>query len=282
MLGKYERRLFYNDQKVWIGTYMSLTNILHWHSECELIRIVKGKAQIKIEDSLFCAGEGDCFFCCGGELHYITGEKDAIIEIIIFHKDLLKKITEHYKPVSPLLSNPDIIQKGFEKARKISAEKSRFLSETLENCGVEILLEIYNNNELCKHQSTKGKERLIIDEINNNFATVTFDDIVKFSGYSPSHFSKLFKKLSGKNFSDYLNFLKIEHAVSLLQGDNDLSVTQVCAQCGFSTIRNFNRVFKRITDFTPGTLPKNFTTNFNIGIYGDEHFDPTNKTSILL
>ena len=282
MLGKYERRHFDNDQKIWMGTYLNLTNILHWHSECELIRIVKGNDQIKIEGSLFFAGEGDCLFCCAEELHYITGEKDSIIEVIIFHTDLLKKVTLKYRPVSPLLSNPQTIQKGFEKIRSLSTGKPRFFCETIENCATEMLLDIYNNNDLCERQSTKEKSKQIIAEINKNFTTITFEGIVKFSGYSPSHFSKMFKKLSGKNFSDYLNFLKIEHAVSLLQGDNDLSVTQICSQCGFLTIRNFNRVFKQITGFTPGTLPKGFATNFNIGIYDDEYFDPTNKNSTLI
>ena len=56
MLGKFEKRYFQNEEKVWLGKYRNLTNILHWHPECELIRIVKGEAKISYCHS---PGKGD-------------------------------------------------------------------------------------------------------------------------------------------------------------------------------------------------------------------------------
>ena len=282
MLGKYEKRYFNNAEKVWLGTYRNLTNILHWHSECELIRIAKGSAQVKIGNSIFHAVQGDCLFCSREELHYIIGESESMIDVMIFHKELLENITEKYAPASPLLSNCTALNKEFENIRKLTSQKPRFYSQTLENCATNMLLDIFNNNELCPRNNKKQPAREIIDKINSDFATITFKEIAAFSGYSPSHFSKVFKKTTGMTFSDYLNYVKIEHAVSLIQSSLGLTVTDICFRCGFSTIRNFNRVFKQIVGYTPRALPAGFATDLNIRIYGSEKFDPTSQTSILL
>ena len=282
MLGKYEKRHFNKCEKVWIGTYRNLTNILHWHLEYELIRIIRGKAQIKIGNNLFYAKENEYFLCEAEELHYIIGEKDSLIDIVIFHRDLINEITDKYKLISPMLLNHTSINTWIKKMRDVISQKPQFYNETLDNIAKGLLLDIFNSNALCARQNKKLSGKKTIDKINQDFATITFNEIVAFSGYSPSHFSKNFKKLTGMTFSDYLNYVKIEHAVSLLQSSLNLSITDICSMCGFSTIRNFNRVFKQITGFAPRDLPNNFVTDLNIGVYGKESFNPTSETSILL
>ena len=282
MLGIFEKRHFRKDEKVWVGTFRNLTNILHWHPECELIRVVQGDAQIKIGSTLMEVTEGACLFCSAEQPHYIIGSSGSIIEVMIFHKDLLEKITRHYKPCSPLLSNPDDMKAGFEAARKILAQKPHFFQETLENCAAGILLSVFNQNELCSLRGEKHLEKNLIDKISMEFATITFNEMVSFSGYGASHFSKLFKRLTGMTFSDYLNYVKVEHAVSLIQRGHNLTIADVSLQCGFSTIRNFNRVFKQITGFTPSTLPDDYAADLDIRISTPEGNDPTSKTSILL
>ena len=281
-MAKYEKRYFNSDEKVWVGTYRDLTNILHWHSECELIEIEKGSAQIKIGNELFEAKQGDVFFCSSKQLHYIMSKGDTLINIVIFHEELLNKITSKYCVFSALLCNFGQIKEKIRCIQKIRAIKPRFYGETLENQAKDILLDIFNNNKIYLRQSETPANKRIIDKIHNELSTITFDEMVSFSGYSPSHFSKTFKKLTGMTFSDYLNCLKTEYAVMLLQNNADLTVTDVCCRCGFSTIRNFNRVFKKITGFAPRELPNNFTTDLNIGVYTKDEFDPTSQTSMLL
>ena len=286
MLGKYEQRNFEGNEKIWIGRYRNLTNILHWHSECELIRIVKGSAEIKIGDNVIIANENNCVFCPKQELHYITSLNDTLIDVIIFHKDLLKSINDKYKLVSPLIINSDTVNNSFDVIRSLITNKPRFYNETIELKSEEILLDIFNNNEICQIESEKDHDKQInkriLDKINENFATITFEEIVLFSGYSASHFSKVFKNLAGINFSNYLNHLKVSHAVSLIQNNKDINCTDISVMCGFSTIRSFNRIFKQITGFAPSKLPDSFTTDFSISIYGASDFDPTSETSVLL
>ncbi len=282
MLGNYEKRYFNSNEKVWFGKYRNLTNILHWHPECELIRIISGNAQIKVGNTLFYAKENDSFFCGAEDLHYIKSEPDAIIEAMIFHKDLLVNVTDKYVLTSPRLVNTLSVKEGFAKIKRTFSEKPCFFAETLENISKEIILDIFNHNDFKINEKKNQISKEIINKIHAEFSYITFEDIVLFSGYSPSHFSKMFKKFTGMNFSEYLNFVKTEYAVTLLKSNKSLTKTEICEQCGFSTIRNFNRVFKNITGFAPNSLPKDFSIDVAFRVSKSGDFDPTVQTSELL
>ena len=52
------------------------------------------------------------------------------------------------------------------------------------------------------------------------------------------------------DFASFVNKYRIQFACELLK-NSDEDVTQIAMKCGFSTIRNFNRVFKNETGQTP-------------------------------
>ena len=282
MLGKYENRRFENGEKIWIGTYRNLTNILHWHRECELIRVLFGTAEIRIGANLFLATAGECFFCSGEEMHYISSKDETKIEVMIFHADLLPKITGKFVLSTPRLNDSEAVAKASGYFKRIIEQRPRFFNEALESSATQLLLWIFNSNSLSDRPTKTLREKQILEKINSEFSTLSFRDAVLFSGYTPSHFSKLFKELTGMTFSDYLNFLKIEHAISLLQDNGGLSITEICSQCGFTTIRNFNRVFRTLTGYTPSNLPSDYKISLPINVYSKHKFDPTDGSSVLL
>ena len=59
-------------------------------------------------------------------------------------------------------------------------------------------------------------------------------------------------------FSRYLNYIRISKAVNILHANEPMPVTDIASLCGFSTIRNFNRVFKDITGYTPTNIPRDY------------------------
>ena len=103
-----------------------------------------------------------------------------------------------------------------------------------------------------------------------------------YSGYSSAHFSKMFKALSGMNFSDYLNIIKVENAIIMMRNERNMTMTSVSLKCGFSTVRNFNKVFKELTGYSPRTLPEDFVIETGTRIAKDNAFDPTQKNSVLM
>lgn len=97
-----------------------------------------------------------------------------------------------------------------------------------------------------------------------------------------TYFSRLFHKMTGMTFSQYLNYVRTENAVALLQSGKDLSVTDVCYRCGFLTIRNFNRIIKEFTGYTPKKLPKGFVMKESFSSLNESRQNPTLPECVLI
>ena len=57
-------------------------------------------------------------------------------------------------------------------------------------------------------------------------------------------FSRFFKLRTGKNLSDYIIDIRLGFASRLLV-DSTMSIAEICYECGFNNLSNFNRIFKR-------------------------------------
>ena len=86
--------------------------------------------------------------------------------------------------------------------------------------------------------------------INHFTEQVTLEMISEIANMSPTAFCRYFKNHTRKTFIQYLNEIRIGHACKLLMSDN-FSVAQICYECGFSNLSNFNRQFKVITGYSP-------------------------------
>lgn len=73
--------------------------------------------------------------------------------------------------------------------------------------------------------------------------------------YEYHYFSSLFHKCFSINFKSFINIFRFEKACNLLSG-KDLTSTQIAEECGFGSVRNFNRVFKDLSGFTPNEYRK--------------------------
>lgn len=69
-------------------------------------------------------------------------------------------------------------------------------------------------------------------------------------GLSPTYFSSLFKKETGRCFSDHLNAVRIEQAKKLLCCTSKM-VYEIAYEVGFQDYRYFSQIFKKYTGQTP-------------------------------
>ncbi|MDO4293013.1 MAG: response regulator [Eubacteriales bacterium] len=72
---------------------------------------------------------------------------------------------------------------------------------------------------------------------------------------NPYYFSSFFKKHAGENFKDYVNRVRLGHAVSLLL-TTDLKTYEIAARVGFRDARSFTEVFSRAYQETPSAYKK--------------------------
>lgn len=67
---------------------------------------------------------------------------------------------------------------------------------------------------------------------------------------SPSHFSRLFKNITGSSFSDYLTDVRLQHAQILL-GSGELSISEIAARVGIANGNYLCTLFKKRYGTTP-------------------------------
>ena len=59
------------------------------------------------------------------------------------------------------------------------------------------------------------------------------------------HLSKLLNKQEGRNFSEILNQIRVEHAKTLLK-EMQYRIVDISEMVGFSDVAHFSRVFKKL------------------------------------
>ncbi len=79
---------------------------------------------------------------------------------------------------------------------------------------------------------------------------VRLADLADLVGMSPSAFSRFFKKRTSKTLSDYVVDIRMGMAARKLVDTNE-SVSEICYTCGFNTLSNFNRLFRKNKGCSP-------------------------------
>ena len=82
---------------------------------------------------------------------------------------------------------------------------------------------------------------------------ITLEELLHLTGMSKSHFSRNFKKITGKTFVTYMNDMRIDSAKKYLT-ETKQSISWIDGQVGYSDEHYFRRIFKERT----GKNPKKF------------------------
>lgn len=72
-------------------------------------------------------------------------------------------------------------------------------------------------------------------------------------GVSPAHLSRVFHKSTGLTVTDYLARFRVANARSLL-ARQEHSITEIAFACGFQSISQFNRTFKKVEGCPPSQI----------------------------
>ena len=133
-----------------------------------------------------------------------------------------------------------------------------------------------------KLPGTASQYRQLLEMIERDYDFLSFSEAAKFMNFSEPYFSRYFKQQAGLSFSRYLNIVRTERALDLMKTDESLTMSEVAKQSGFNTIRNFNRIIKEITGYAPKQLPAGYSLDIRSACVGQEHFDPTLESTVLL
>ena len=128
-----------------------------------------------------------------------------------------------------------------------------------------LLLQIEDREYLALPSSlpnSYGKDR---DQVNKIYEYVfqniqdgiKLKEAAKLVCMEPSSFCRYFKKKTNQTFMDYVKSVRIGIAARLL-AETDKQITQICYECGYNNLANFNHYFKVIMKKTPSQYRKDF------------------------
>lgn len=286
MLAKFEKRAYAGNEHVWVGKYRNLHNISHWHMEHELIACREGSAQVMLDDTMFNITQQQCIFCHSGRVHYISASPDSLLLVCLFNEKMYDPITSPFALENPVFEDRyGILPKLSEIRHELQNQPIFFECRTEAMIG-EILVDIFRGEPLRKAQwqfsDVITRYKQLLNYIDLEYEHITYQNAVQFMNMSDAYFSRYFKRQAGMTFSQYLNVVRIEKAVQLLDSAPTMKITDVMLRCGFNTIRSFNRVFRAVTGFTPTTLPPGYVLNTRSVPTIQGSFDPTLSDAELL
>ena len=92
-----------------------------------------------------------------------------------------------------------------------------------------------------------AKINTIYKYVNSNFQRhISLDEIADKVSMTVPAFCRYFKKSTGKTFTQLVNEYRVVHATKLLN-ESQMSVADVCFECGFNNFSHFNKQFNEIT-----------------------------------
>ena len=285
MSAKHEYRIYANRSLVWVGRYRNLKNISHWHYDHELVVCEKGEALIHLDQNQYALKQDECIFLRGQSIHSIISSPDSILYVALFSEKLIPEITDTYCPDDPLFKDSFNVRQTLEEIRRSDFERKLFYDVRNNALMEELTAKIFSQIPIRKQTIVQSKATLqyksLLYDMDENVRDYSFARAVEYMHMSDAYFSRFFRKVSGMTFSQYLNHIRVNKAIDLIR-QGKLSITQISAECGFDTIRNFNRVFRQITSYTPKNVPAGYVLSLRSNSHNDLSFDPTAISSELM
>ncbi|WP_297713109.1 helix-turn-helix domain-containing protein [Clostridium sp.] len=260
-------------------SYLNIKNYpTHWHNSIEIIYVLKGSLQIKIDTDSFTLNEREVEIINSDESHEIQSLEDN--KVLIFNIDPFF-FEKYYKDINNIFfytnSNDDEDQNGseYEELKTLLSQmlceyvqKLEDYDEEIEDLLITLLYHLVNNFHYLTYEKEELKEKTdqlaryhriskyIYNNYNNN---ITLQEIAKKEFLSTHYLSHEIKYATGYSFTDLINLTRIEESIKLLL-DSDMSISEISDEIGFSHVRYFNKNFKYYFGCTPLQYRKKYAT----------------------
>lgn len=148
---------------------------------------------------------------------------------------------DHIDIIMPVTENNEAVSWVFGVEEKSEAGK-----------GMKNFLKwLYDNISHGDHRTRNYLIRETIDYVHHNFTRdISAEDLAEHLHISKVYFSQLFSREMGNPFTKYLTSYRIDYAKKQLKETNN-RIYEVAEQCGYSDVKYFMKVFKKLTGMSP-------------------------------
>ena len=251
---------------------------IHWHEEFEVILVIDGRCNYKIDLEAFIIEKGDILMIGPQKLHTLNSINDITLSwtSFVFNIDMLKSLNTDgalLKYISPILNNnhqiPLIIKNNDTYYDNILTvikdiitcykEKDIAYELELKSLLYKLFSLFYKGNLIVTNTdkniiNTKvtDKVKLVLNYIHDNYSNnISINTLANICDYSEYHFMRFFKKHIGMTCIQYINNYRLEKA-SLLLNSTSKPIMDISLEVGFDNLSYFNKLFKNKYNLTRG------------------------------
>jgi len=227
---------------------------VHLHQSFELINVISGIMEITVDSKEYTLNAGESLLVFPNQVHSLRSNQSEHV-LFIFSPDLVKAYTLKVSKTVPESNVFKIDSYILSSLDGLSEE-----SPLIEKKGIlYTMCSIFDKSAVYKERLYIEKELLykIFNFVESNFnKDCSLEELSKETGYSYSHLSRFFKKITGISFNTYVNQHRIKIACYFLK-NSDCSVLQCAIDCGYRSLRSFNRNFINFLSVTPKQFREN-------------------------
>jgi AraC-like DNA-binding protein/mannose-6-phosphate isomerase-like protein (cupin superfamily) len=262
----------------------------HRHEYVQIIYISKGRLKHVINNNVFDVYKGDIFVIPPFVPHYFIDEfkeKYEFIEFEFIPEFINEKFSLDFKESSfmdfaylePFLVTENEVKPRLNLTGSLQLEVEDIFREIIREYEIRdsdfvyiiksmlMKLLILVGREFKKNINGTESQRLYErhrDALNNALKyisenynyDVSLDEAARVAMLSTSYFSYLFKQMTQKTFTEYVNSMRIAKAAELLKTRHDMKIVDICFEVGYNNINHFNRIFRQETGTKPMDLRK--------------------------
>jgi AraC-like DNA-binding protein len=275
-------KILYDDGGGFRAAYISDTGGLwHFHPEYELVLNIKSNGTRIIGDSVELFDQYDMVLIAGNIPHCWNyyRQNNTLPEnhgIVVNFK--LESIGESLLSQHELHCLKELLseaERGLVFSDEDSRKAEKYLVEMINEKGIDKMIAFFNIIKILSSSEKKAhlcseNYKLAFDERGNKrmsdvytfirenyFKAISLEKIAKIAKMSPFAFSRYFKKNCGAGFIEYLNRVRTNKACYLLR-ETEYAIHDIALECGFASISNFNKQFRK----TEGISPRDFRAQF--------------------
>jgi AraC family transcriptional regulator of arabinose operon len=240
----------------------------HEHPFFELYYLLNGERVYFMNGNVYTVRKGDLMFIHPHVLHSTASSDKLIFERILvnFSQAFIEEGDFHLTKIlqeinSGLMRIPAEEQGEVERilnamiyeCQRAEIHYSSYVRSLLN----ELLIRLHRISLQTQAQEPEEQHPMfhlvseIAQYINANYdKKITLEQVAKEFYISPSYLSRIFKRLTGFHFREYILVVRIREAQKRLVNTTD-SVQMIAEQTGFGHIAHFNKTFKRLSGTTP-------------------------------
>ncbi len=243
----------------------------HYHQNLDLLYVLEGSVDVVLDDREYHMMPEDVILINSNKRHKF--ENSGNLLAIRFEIDYYL-LSQTVGTTQILFLCNSVVDKNsaYDRLRNQMQEiiKYYYINSNSDNCHLQSLhyqmLHVLLANFMVKTDETRilfdnnaQKERVseIQSYIQGHYqSAISLNDLADKMYLSTAYLSKFIKKKFGMTFVDYLNNIRLFHAVDELIYTNK-SLTHIAMDNGFATSAAFNKSFKKVFNVSPGEYRKN-------------------------